>query len=354
MPLSYRTITLHPFAKAFDGPHDYRRDILLPDTQHIDKALARLQFWASADVAPLVRECYVTPWFPSNYPTRVFSAAHTSIILDTFFQLLPSFEGLTFLHCLRVDFTEAMLRRLLSLPRLRDLDIHGCSLTESSGITLPVATLCFSSLARIPQGVEHWLPVLNPLHLQKLDISPTHATNIFLRDLLASKSTFHILRSLHLQVDSTLLLNLLPILSKFPAVENLYLGSLGSSPTDGSEADSQDLPYADSSPVPLLRRYSGPVELLPQLLPGTSPSRLRIFDLFARRSFDSPRLIQILSEGMWNRDGLQWIDINVAQIDYRTLVTLGALFPNTKTILVHGTQGSEDTIQVSHGVMQLI
>ncbi|KAJ7245320.1 hypothetical protein C8J57DRAFT_1524452 [Mycena rebaudengoi] len=345
VPLTYSSFTLHPFGKAIFPVRRERLDILLPETQRVEEALDRLQFWASATVAPLVRECHVTPWDLSDSPTLTFSVADASIILDTFFQLLPRFEGLTLLHCFHVDFTDAMLRQLRALPTLRDLDIHECSLTGSSNINLPIASLYFSSLrSTVVEGIEHWLPALSPLHLQTLDISPTHVTNIFLRDILASPSTFPILHTLHLQVDSTLLPDIFSIISNFPAVENLLIGSFGSSSKSENEIDLPEFPSVDSSPVPLLRRYSGPTKLLPQLLPRTSLVRLKTFGNLGARSVEPAPLIRIFSEGMWNRDALRWIDVDLVQIEHRTLVTLGALFPNTRTILVHSLRGSDEAI----------
>ncbi|KAJ7612296.1 hypothetical protein FB45DRAFT_309185 [Roridomyces roridus] len=146
-PLLFATFTFHPYAMAHRPSSTYR--YLLPNETKINRALRRLRFWASDEIAPLVQRCAVSPCRRSEN-AEYTPCRDGRMILLTFFQLWHRFKNIHTLSFLRVAFDETHLAMLASLQPLRELAVDGC------WIPLVVAPLNFK-VSRFKLRIDNYL-----------------------------------------------------------------------------------------------------------------------------------------------------------------------------------------------------
>ncbi|KAJ7766105.1 hypothetical protein B0H16DRAFT_1454004 [Mycena metata] len=143
------------------------------------RALARLAFWSSNDIAPLVHSC-----------TLAYHKGHVNMSLfGAFFERLPRFTNLRSFHGDDIELTQGRLAVLCGLPALRSLHLRGWR-------AAPGQQIIFSS-ALLPVAVFHahrswqswtddsnpnaWLNSLSPDTLRELVVAtaPLHTTQHF-------------------------------------------------------------------------------------------------------------------------------------------------------------------------------
>ncbi|KAJ7223587.1 hypothetical protein GGX14DRAFT_351973, partial [Mycena pura] len=59
-PLLFSVFDFHPY--ALSGGISPEENIYLPAPEKVEKAMERLRFWCSEQIAPLVRSCQISPW----------------------------------------------------------------------------------------------------------------------------------------------------------------------------------------------------------------------------------------------------------------------------------------------------
>ncbi|KAJ7021317.1 hypothetical protein C8F04DRAFT_1141428 [Mycena alexandri] len=147
---------------------------MLPQKQHIDAALERLNFWLSDEIAPSVSSCAVTPWRPQS--TWRFSPSQTPhVLLDIFFGRLASFTGLQSLDTLSVYFTQTAVTNLCLLSTLTTLRIERFVAPDDTAVNVALKVLAVSSFSiqnnvTAGDGIAHWIALLRPDSLRELRV----------------------------------------------------------------------------------------------------------------------------------------------------------------------------------------
>ncbi|KAJ7612289.1 hypothetical protein FB45DRAFT_1009467 [Roridomyces roridus] len=260
-PLLFATFAFHPYAMARRPSSTYR--YLLPNETQINRALRRLRFWASDEIAPFVKRSIVSPW------RRCDNVEYTpcrdgSMILHNFFQLLPRFKNIHALSFLRVEFEETHLAVLASLKPLRELAVDGC------WIPLVKAPLNFK-VSRFKLRIDNylasedchqWLRMLDRQTLSQLMLGDDVGASA--GALITIPFTFP---NIHTLSISARRLEELAYLSEFPAVQSLTLESIH---------PPIHLPTLQPIILPDLESYEGLPEFLHLLGPTTCPTKLKI------------------------------------------------------------------------------
>ncbi|KAJ7451665.1 hypothetical protein FB451DRAFT_1409751 [Mycena latifolia] len=249
--------------------------LLLPSESAVERCLERLNFWSSAEIAPFVRYCSISPW--SSWTRKDLDLSPTDspyILLDALFERLVCFTGLQRLHADGVHFTQASVETICRLPTLSELSVTRCSVAPGERIipsprTLRVSSFCIRPKVEVEleHGDDFWIPLLHPDHLHKL-------IAIFCPRLLGR--AVHTIPSFPRVHELAATMNLptssenLFILSKFPAVQVLSIADKGPLSV-GPGAPPRAHVSAD---FPFLRRYTGSYKTLPLFLPVATLTHL--------------------------------------------------------------------------------
>ncbi|KAJ7648461.1 hypothetical protein B0H17DRAFT_1148054 [Mycena rosella] len=246
----------HIFAKFDFHPYcsSNARDatVPLPSAAKVKRAMRRLDFWASAAIAPLVRECAVTPWPRSS--SKSSTTDQPLVLLTAFFEKLVRFVGVQIIRATGVYFTQTGVSNLCLLPNLRSLCITKCR--TAPGKTIEVSPLKFQRLSNFefggsgsPEKLHIWIPLLRPDHLRELAVDhPLLHALLYDFNLLPS---FPYARKLSVKVDLSKMSLNLALLSRFPALAVLSMEEeLDTGPLEGGYV-------APPGFLPLLKEYTG-------------------------------------------------------------------------------------------------
>ncbi|KAJ7259296.1 hypothetical protein C8J57DRAFT_1472090 [Mycena rebaudengoi] len=121
-PQIFTKFEFHPYIlEADSGPP------VPPKSSTIQRAMERLTFWASPDIAPLIRVCEITPFGPPHRRSTSKSGLNHDpyVLLTAFFQNLARFVGLETIHATKIHFTKSALSNLCLLPNLRTFCVEG-------------------------------------------------------------------------------------------------------------------------------------------------------------------------------------------------------------------------------------
>ncbi|KAF7340957.1 hypothetical protein MSAN_02081000 [Mycena sanguinolenta] len=311
--------------------------LMIPYEEHIPSLLARLQFWSSPDIAPLVRTCRVSDWsnegvgimIPSNCGVHGWSFQRTEdpyILLTAFFDALPRFTSLRHLTLNKVHFTQSGFKQLALLCNLRILEVFLCSVVHGEVVdtgelaSLHVTQFTFRHHAVPEPCVEHWIPLLNPQILTHLDVAYNTAV---LSKIQASTSTFPCVKSLKIMMDLCLP-TWTRMLSKFPAIEVLDISRLRLDSDDGvgePHAPLRDLLLA-------LREYTGPEELLQFLVPIPTLRRVSV-PAWSARSFDDIIQFETVTSTANNVSSLhaEIGDLDTDELYFAAVCSMCSVFP---------------------------
>ncbi|KAJ7804286.1 hypothetical protein B0H14DRAFT_3486416 [Mycena olivaceomarginata] len=316
------------------------RTVLLPPVMKIKRALERLDFWTSEDIAPLVRSCEIKPCADSA-PRRHTDTPY--ILLAPLFQRLERFTGLGRFYAHQVHFTALGFSNLCRLPALTHLHIDGCGVAPGEHIDLSSLELKVSSFKIAGRdfqfdGATFWFPLLRPDHLRELDLT---CIPRFLASIIPTLPQFHRVHTLSLTVAvSSTSLNL-TILSKFPAVEVLSLVG----PWKGGETGNEGLEVAKT--LPMLRAYKGSFRTLPMFL--ALPTLTHV-EAYGPSISANPALFMQQLEGVQSPSGITMLDLHFGSFEHAALAPVSAFFTRLTRLSVFIRVHSEEMVLSSDRV----
>ncbi|KAJ7249948.1 hypothetical protein C8J57DRAFT_1356047 [Mycena rebaudengoi] len=253
-PILFSTISTHPDALpalAVRGAQTgkYRK-----------RLIERLEFLFSQRIGPAIRECRVAP--PSAEDDG------SDDILDYIFATLPDLPNLRILECRYVRLTPKRLAVLQNL-QLTTISLEMCfgdisDFTSSYSVSLQTVSFKYPDSTPRPDKASPCLLFLSPTHLEQLLATTTQVLSI-----MARSQSFSKLRYLTLPVESLASHDLIPALSRCPAVEQLKLTTTTRIPHSLFES----LP---DGVLPRLNSYGGPHHFAPILLRGRDARRVSI------------------------------------------------------------------------------
>ncbi|KAJ7087053.1 hypothetical protein C8R43DRAFT_1142387 [Mycena crocata] len=310
--LLFARFSFHPYAVAGDN------GLLLPSPEDVERSMERLNFWCSADVAPSVRSCVVSPWYPDTHIAGAFFETHYPyILLDKFFEFLPRFTNMKRLETIQVYFTQTGVANICRLPALDNLRVNQAYAASGQSIhlsSLSSSVSCFF-LRQLGSPVLQWTSLLKPDCLCELDTLNYRPNNAGLTD--PGIPLFHPSGPLFLHVH-TLVLNMNPltpsrnlaILSRFPTVR-FFTVHLWNDPDEVDSIEGESV-----SVSPLTRRT-------------TLPS-LRRLCMFGCSPIDFAAHIDRLSIP----STITSLEIRFNDFELATLITLYGLFPRLTQLKV--------------------
>ncbi|KAJ7451687.1 hypothetical protein FB451DRAFT_1186211 [Mycena latifolia] len=216
--------------------------------------------------------CSISPWSSRTRKDLALSPTDAPyILLDALFERLACFTGLQRHRADSVHFTQASVETICRLPTLSELSVTHCGVAPGERIipssrTLRVSSFCIRPKVEVEleHGDGHWIPLLHPDHLHKLNA--TFSPRVLGRAVHAIPSfprVHELAANLKLPTPSENIL----ILSKFPAVQALSIY--------GKDILLEDPGLQPRTPTfPLLREYTGSYKNFPVFLPVSTLTRL--------------------------------------------------------------------------------
>jgi hypothetical protein len=237
----------------------------------IQESLRKLHFCSSNElVSPSVRRLNIMPLNKDVYSVRHVSpnSPNWHLILYKLFKHLPKFINLTTISCQSLDWTSQHLIDLCRLGRLHELVLVNCSLEIPDDITstLRLSTLTISSVEMFP--IEKWVTLFHP------DTVSTSIGSVdlpILHNLIKSPHIMQYLQTLSTRVYAQRLDLLVEALSHLPHLQSLRLDVVGT--TKGI------IHTMSFAPLPLLRTFRGPCDLLCALSTADPMHHLRHVEL---------------------------------------------------------------------------
>ncbi|KAJ7644762.1 hypothetical protein FB45DRAFT_1053434 [Roridomyces roridus] len=233
--------------------------IALPSPKDIQHSLERLSFLCSDDIAPLVRQCTLTPGYffkRSNAPLKEPDVSSYTL-LAAFFEKFENFTGLQKFSAHFIHFSHAGLTGLCQLPLLADVHIYACTVDhglDTSGLELPTPRFAYGDVYeaygdvhKAREGPEIWLSLVNPAHLRDLSV---RGNPLLAATAIAASPLFANVCSLGLNL-TTSESQTRATLSRFPAVRVLTLSQ------QWTTAPQCELPSSSVQILPALEEYQG-------------------------------------------------------------------------------------------------
>ncbi|KAJ7752564.1 hypothetical protein B0H16DRAFT_786868 [Mycena metata] len=307
-PLIFVHLKFHPYCI-----HSANGTLLLPQKEHIDMALERLDFWSSDRIAPSVRSCTITSWryTGQSLPSTWTTSQTPHVLLNHFLARIARLAGVKEIHVHDVYFTQMAITKLCRLPALTSFHViqfvNGPSLEVTSDV-LSISRLTVKSTLESAGGLTRWMLLLRPDSLLELDI---HCNlRVFCVDL-PSIPPFPRVHKLSIDLNFAAMSSNVAIFVKFPGVHTLTInghGRLSESP--------QDLEI-----LPALTEYRGSVVPLATFLHTPKLTNLTIDycspDDFVTRLQSVHRTLNITS-----------LEIEFDRCDHEKLRTLCDLLPH--------------------------
>ncbi|KAJ7149309.1 hypothetical protein C8R43DRAFT_1007644 [Mycena crocata] len=303
--------------------------IVLEDDYHFQ----RLNFWASDDVAPLVRSCNLAPATTVHFSQ--LGPPYT--VLDAIFERFSRFIFLRRIHATEIPFTQKGVASLCSLPALTHLELDFCFVppgeTINISLELPVSSMRIYIDRRMKTKLDHWIPLLHRDHLHELDVT-CHPRLIF--QAITGMPSFPHLHTLSLTMDPGKVSQNLEILAKFPALRVFRLhGYEGPDAAPGPRVQASGI-------LPMLTEYTGPCQTVHTFLHLPSLTRLTT-DICSPSDF----LAQL--EGQSNITSLS---VTFTDLDIASFGPMCALFPCLTELRIQVTvfMEEEDVDELEDGV----
>ncbi|KAF8171937.1 hypothetical protein K438DRAFT_185193 [Mycena galopus ATCC 62051] len=259
-PRLFADFEFYPYSVVNDSYGMIAEALILP--LYFERFRKRLEFWASEDIAPLVRNCTVQP-LEFEELERPRPPGDPYSLLNSFYEFLPRFVNLELFAAFTLHFTGTAMANLRLLTKLRALSVDMCTTVE--GETLDTASklkLHTFRFANCDNLEEWWLRAICPDTLRNLglDLSGMHYQGYF-HDLQPHVPCFPNVQVLDIAVGRPMASCHVNALAKFPGVKDLALIKWRQMP--GLAVDFSEL--SDTQYCPLLERYFGPVAVLPFL-----------------------------------------------------------------------------------------
>ncbi|KAJ7436627.1 hypothetical protein FB451DRAFT_1570989 [Mycena latifolia] len=265
-PLRFAKFPFHPGIYAENATAGTR----------LQRELARLAFWSSAPIAPLVRTCVIALYRgPIDPPSPLVAALFDAV------SMFSNLRVFTF-NCPALLF-ELPALRLGALQYLQKVHIHGAQLRRRTALAdstpLKVAHFVYTDMHQRAGDGPSALSMLDPRALRTLALASDRALygdgpgrfvgpENFLDDPDAMGAC-HALHTLRLSVVHTSFVSIHAAVTPFPALRTLHVEVQNKIRMDPSSP----LPTAMA---PDLQAYRGPAALLPLVLHGTQPARLAL------------------------------------------------------------------------------
>ncbi|KAF7344702.1 L-aminoadipate-semialdehyde dehydrogenase [Mycena venus] len=329
--LLFAHFDFHPYAI---GPHSAP---ILPSDLDVARYLERLDFWTSDEIAPFVCSCTITPTRRASPFDTVKVSPGPYVLLEPFFERIVRFTGLQRLMAKHAHFNAVALGNLRRMPSLTHLQIDHFEITAGESmdfILQPLSLTRFSVSHNVTRedGLEHWIPLLNPEHLRELNImcnlrilgESTDAIPIFPR-----------LQKLSLFLNLATMSRNLATMSKFPGVRVVTIEGWG-------EVDSWPDLHTQQGVFPLLTEYIGTYKILPLFFHRATLTRITITGatpeiLIARlQGLRTPLNITAVTASFHRFDG------NFGSFDTAVLSTLFDVLPRLTEFCLRITLELED------------
>ncbi|KAJ7743382.1 hypothetical protein B0H16DRAFT_1693528 [Mycena metata] len=170
----FARFSFHPYTAK---PHHQGAVLLLPP-KRIERALERLAFGASPEVAPLVRLVNVEPYPPDHPSSSEASATDEQyLLLFELYERLVHFTCLQNLSCTNIRLTQTFFSSLCRLPELVTLSVAdsnpllGHHTDYSSSKLHKLRALVVSGYSPMDgRDYSEWIPLLRPEFLTELQL----------------------------------------------------------------------------------------------------------------------------------------------------------------------------------------
>ena len=242
----------------------------------------RLEFCTLDRIAPAVRRIIISP---TRGNVRQNEGGKCDSVLHAIVHHLPLLVNLVEVDCELIWWPYELWKQFCAIRRLQTFNVRDCSLgtnwsKEESRDIFNVTRLTVTSSDLIEFPTSNWLSVL---HADHIDCMVGHSYGSSLLDINLFSSSARYLQSLTTRVNAETLLTLSNLLEKTPLLRRLVLV------VSGVTIDHvRGLP---SIPLPGLRTYYGPYELLRKWSNTDTLHRLRKISL-SSLSNDGPAEIQ--------------------------------------------------------------
>ncbi|KAJ7644757.1 hypothetical protein FB45DRAFT_1053430 [Roridomyces roridus] len=299
-PLLFGHLPFHPcLTHHFPEPICSRP----PSPQYTQFALDRLNFWSSDEIAPMVRECTISPvyrtWEPSDSPDPWS-------LLATFFERIVKFSALRIVRAQYACFSQQTLAALCRLPCLDHVTVEQCGVHEQGRIQTRGMQLRTSRFHYRKQwggsnrGLHLWIPLLDPDHLRELKITSFPASAH-----MPPGAPFPNVYKLDAELDCKSASEVVAAWARFPAVRVLKFYTGMSTLAEAEAARAADI-------LPLLEEYFGDLRPLPLI-----PSRPTLKRLVLDHCY--PRELALCLGGMAN--SLHITSLHAAMSPYATALS---------------------------------
>jgi len=335
---AFSSFKVSPFVLVSDPIH-YRRSL---DKDATAQCLERLEFWASDDIALLVRHCKIGPVYYTHGLSH--SGGDVNSLIGAVFQTLPRFFNLNCLDCYHCPFSDQALSQLRQLPKLRTLEVTDCTVTACTAPrpALEITNVHFSSYCTTYGRLERpgnvgWLDVLHPDAIRRIWISLHEPTVIHLRGIATVRSLYDLSASQSDKVSR----HIISILSHPSALEELrifpYLKSC-----DGNLELPRDYALGALS-LPSLHKYSGPHQFLSWVSTGPELRSVELIALNESPYVSSGALLKTIKQENISHS-IQSLTIRVDDIPEVLLMAISARFIHIKDLKMHAKRTDENQL----------
>ncbi|KAJ7156200.1 hypothetical protein C8R46DRAFT_1115390 [Mycena filopes] len=326
-PLLFQHLEYHPYMciAGYAMPSGTASCLTIPGPEPLRALFQRLEYWAAADVAPLVRSCRVTAWPNSGvHGWPFFRADDLYVLLTALFDTFPSFAGLRDLTLQSVHLTQPRLEQLCLLPNLARLEVEECTMAEAHTIdsaTLPSLGVSDFTWTSFFAKLAHWFALLRRDKLVRLDIELRDSAELTAQ--IHTGDAWNHVKTLHV-VAAVASRPLRDVLSKFPAVETLVLDVPSAQPPS---------PMSDIL-LPLLREYTGPAEYLPSFLSNPTMRRVTIPRWWTLQWTDEPIDTIAYFQTLVCPNNVTALRARFPEFDHTHLAGLSLVFPHLAELYV--------------------
>ena len=267
---AFHTFEFSPFvlsATDIGYRHSFTDDV-------VARRKARLAFWTSDNIAPLVRKCRLHAMYLSD--DVKFICNFSGEPLDVFDAFIEAFSAFVNVFCLQfhhMPFNESALSQLATFQHLTTLVVQDCSVDAvylRSWTPLRIPAISFLS-SFSDYGIDHvrsrlgWLDILDPAHFFSVEFSFCEPELPHLRGIV-TESTMSDFSDPSMSEVDTVHLHMISILSRSTALEELRIIPYKTNHTEVLEPPKG---FAlGSISLPSLRLYSGPHQFLSWFVPG--------------------------------------------------------------------------------------
>jgi len=334
-----------PFILVANLTH-YRRPFI---KEHATKSVQRLEYWASDDIAPLVRHCKVDPLYFSKEVEPLVDERDGTCLIDIFFQTLPRLFNLHRLECIHLPFCNNALNQLCQLKKLRTLEVMDCTVTASvpPQPALKVNHILFSSYCAVYGSVEErgsvgWLDILHPDPIRRICISLSAPKIIHLRGISTTRS----LCDLSAQECDNVSRHIISILSHPSALEELKIFPYAKSEDTLEHIEPPNDYSFGALSLPSLRSYEGPPQFLSWVSTGPKLDSVKLTALDQSAYGSSGILLKNIQRETIS-DSIHSLTIHVCDVPDVLLMAIGARFIHIKELKIHAKRADEDQVSFS-------